>query len=596
MDKPVTLNGAFFKEGLSAFRKIHYGKLFKRFVLLTIVCSVLPLLMVGWWVYLHYTRFAHARMIDFFQSQLAHHRKTIELFLEERSAQLQLIAYTQTKADLLSGTRLKEVFDLINREYCTIEDLGVIDAHGNHLVYVGPYDLLDKNYAQTFWFKAVMEKGLYISDMFMGFRKVPHFIIAVTRIEEDEKWILRATVDTNAFRSLVENVKIGKTGEVYLINREGIYQTSPRFSGNIMSKAAAPVGPVHEGIRIRMIDRYREGPRETPRQIVCQTWLKNPRWLLVVRQNFFEAFEAVNHANRATLLFVLLSAMIIFIVSLLITRHMITIIKRRDAETDQLNQQLIQASKLASIGELSAGVAHEINNPLAIILTEKQILQDLAGQPGVGFSDLENQLQESTQQIDMQVLRCKRITQNLLRFSRRTRSLIEPVNVNQFLREVIDLMEREARSGGIRFFADLEEDLPSILSDPSQLQQVFLNLITNAIDAHDEKGSGNVHIRTRSSADAGIEVTITDTGVGISPEHTGKIFDPFFTTKPVGKGTGLGLSICYSIIQRLGGKISVESELEKGSEFTLFLPLRPPRFLMDQMTEAEPLLKREVTV
>ena len=594
MDERIHLNAGPDEEGVTAYRKSQYGELFRKFVLFTIICSLLPLLMVGWWVYLHYTRFAQARMTDSFQTQLEHHRRIIELFLEERSAQLQLIAHTHSKTDLLSGTTLNDVFDLINREYWTIKDLGVIDARGRHLAYIGPYDLLDKNYARTFWFNAVMEKRLYISDMFMGFRKVPHFIIAVMRIEGNEKWILRATIDTDAFRNLVENVMIGKTGEVYLLNREGIYQTSPRFSGRIMSKTGSDMQPVHEGIRIRIIDSHREGQRKIPRQIVCQTWLKEPQWLLVVRQDYDEAFEAVNHANRATLLFVLLSAVIILVVSVLITHHMITIIKKRDAESDQLNRQLIQASKLASIGELSAGVAHEINNPLAIILTEKQILQDLLGRGGVGLSDLQIQLRDSTQQIGIQVQRCKRITHNLLRFSRRTRSLIEQVDVNQFLREVVELMEREACSVGIRFFADLQDDLPTILSDPSQLQQVFLNLITNAIDAHDEKGSGSIHIRTRSGGEAGIEVAIADTGAGIPPTHMSKIFDPFFTTKPVGKGTGLGLSICYSIVQQLGGKIAVRSEPGKGSEFTLFFPLRPPSKFLDQVAEAESLAEREV--
>ena len=482
---------------------------------------------------------------------------------------------------------------MINREYWSIKDLGIIDEHGNHLAYIGPYDLLDKKYSETFWFKKVMEKGLYISDMFMGFRKVPHFIIAVIRTEGAEKWILRATIDTEAFRSLVENVKVGQTGEVYLLNHKGIFQTSPRFSGKIMSKAAIQMEPVHEGIRIRIIEGNHAGQKNSPRQIVCQTWLKEPEWSLVVKQNFSEAFEAVNHANRATLLFLHLSAAIILIVSVFITRYMITAIKKRDIETDHLNKQLIQASKLASIGELSAGVAHEINNPLAIILTEKQILMDMAVQNGVRGEDLHDQLTESMKQVDVQVHRCKRITHNLLRFSRRTQSMIETVDINIFIREVIELMEREAGSSGIKFFADLEENLPPILSDPSQLQQVFLNLITNSIDAHEEKSYGSVHIRTRTDGEKDVEVVVTDTGAGISRENMSNIFDPFFTTKPVGKGTGLGLSICYSTIKQLGGNISVQSESGKGTEFTLSLPTRPPQELLASMAD-DSLGKEEV--
>ena len=224
-------------------------------------------------------------------------------------------------------------------------------------------------------------------------------------------------------------------------------------------------------------------------------------------------------------------------------------------------------------------MAHEINNPLAIILTEKQILLDLADHTAQLDEGFREQLLDSLAQVDVQVQRCKRITHNLLRFSRRTRSVIETVDLNSFIREVIELMEREARSSGIKFFSEMDKDLPPVLSDPSQLQQVFLNLITNAIDAHDGKSYGSIKIITMSAPPKnGVDIIVSDTGMGISPENLDKIFDPFFTTKPVGKGTGLGLSICYSIIKRLGGDIIVKSEPGKGSEFTLTLPFSlPPR-------------------
>jgi two-component system NtrC family sensor kinase len=221
-------------------------------------------------------------------------------------------------------------------------------------------------------------------------------------------------------------------------------------------------------------------------------------------------------------------------------------------------------------------VAHEINNPLAIILTEKQIVLDMVEfTPGLD-EEFKKSLKESMDQVDTQVNRCKRITHNLLRFSRRTRSVVERVDLNPFLKEVVDLMEREARSSGIKFLTDLDENLKPVLSDPSQLQQVFLNLITNAIDAHDGKPYGTIRIATRGEAEKkAVRIEFADAGSGIPREIINKIFDPFFTTKAVGKGTGLGLSICYGIMQRLGGSISVKSQVGEGTEFTLTLPYQP---------------------
>ena len=563
--------------------KAYYTRLNRKFILLTLICSVVPLLLVGWGINIHYGKFANSRMMDSFHVRVENHRKIIELFLTQRLSLLQLTAYTHSDEYLGKTSNLARIFEAINRDRGAITDLGLIDEQGNHLAYIGPYALMDKNYSKALWFKEVIEKGIYISDMFEGFRKVPHFIMAVTRAEKGKKWVLRATINTEVFRSLVENVRIGETGEVYLLNREGVFQTSPRIGGKIMGKTPFPVGPYHKGIEIHVMEADPGDPRQHfPRQLVADAWLENPRWMLVVKQDYSEAFNAVNHVNYVTLLLVHLSALIILIVSFLTARHMIKVIKKRDEEAAQLNRQLMQTGKLASVGQLSAGVAHEINNPLAIILTERQILLDMAEYTQKLDPEFKTQLLASLLQVDVQIQRCKRITHNLLRFSRRTQSLIETVDLNAFIGEIIDLMERDARTSGIKFIPDFQENLPTLLSDPSQLQQVFLNMITNAIDAHSGMPYGTIRITTRADDQRqGVIVVFSDSGSGIAPEILDKIFDPFFTTKEVGKGTGLGLSICYSTIKRLGGEISVESQRAKGTSFTIFFPYEPPANLQE---------------
>ncbi len=553
-----------------------YNRLFKRFVLLTLVCSVVPLLLVGWRISHQYQRSAETRVMAAFRNEMQHHRKVIDLFLKDHRSKLELMAQTNSRQDFVQPGRLRSIFDLFNQDRLTLTDLGVIDAEGNHLAYVGPYDLLDKNYAESHWFKMVMEKGLYISDMFMGFRREPHFIIAVKGNDAIGPWILRATVDTEGFRALVENVMIGRTGEIFLVNREGVYQTTSRYSGRIMENASMTVGPVHPGIQVRQeaSDAGFNGERSV-RQIVSTAWLEIPQWMLVVRQDYAEAFAAENRANLSVLVFLLISAATILGVTILVTRHMLNLVKRRDVRAETLNRQLMQASKMASIGELSVGVAHEINNPLAIISTEREILID-ASQKANGIDpSFRTQLDNAMHQIDVQIQRCKRITHNLLRFSRRTESVIDTVDINAFISEVIDLMEREARSSGITFFERLSADVPPILSDLSQLQQVFLNLITNAIDAHEDKRYGSVAISTTYlESEKIVEIVVSDTGCGMSQETLARVFDPFFTTKPTGRGTGLGLSICYSIIKGLGGRIHVKSVPGQGTDFIIRLPLR----------------------
>ena len=148
------------------------------------------------------------------------------------------------------------------------------------------------------------------------------------------------------------------------------------------------------------------------------------------------------------------------------------------------------------------------------------------------------------------------------------------------IKEVVELVERDAATSGVSIFLELQSNLPTVVTDSSQLQQVFLNVIANGIAAHEGKQKGGIRIATRSNEEEkGVAITVSDTGCGIRPEITNKIFDPFFTTKPVGKGTGLGLSICYGILKKLGGDISVESEYGHGATFTAFVPYEPPREL-----------------
>lgn len=576
------------------FHARSYPQLMRRFILVSVTCSVLPLLLVGWVSYLYYSQFSVSRMVGYFQRTVEYNRKIVESFLEERTSDLKLTAFTHPLDFLTNPSNLRETFHILNRQGSYFIDLGVIGETGKHMAYIGPYDLMEKDYSDTLWFKEVMSQGVYISDMFTGYRKTPHFIIAVLRSKGGSNWILRATIYTEFLSSLVDTDKLGRSGEVFLVNREGVYQTSPRLQGKVMDKAQLPMDSFAGESGILIIDpnmpaesfamrndipmpdliNYVLMPSRS-QEIMAYSWLKHPEWLLVVKQDFSEVFGDINRVNTAILVLLHLSILAIVIVSIFAARYMIKAIKKRDQAADELNRQLMQASKLASVGELAAGVAHEINNPLAVILTENQVIRDLSDEEQNLDGDFKEQLAQSLSQIDAQVQRCSRITQNLLRFSRKISADCLVVDLSVALRDVVGLLEKRANSSGIQISLDLQENIPNLCTDPFELEQVFLNLVNNAIDAHEGKPYGSIHIASRfDSTTNRVVATIADTGSGIPHEDLERIFDPFFTTKPVGKGTGLGLSISYSIIKHMGGEISVRSEVGKGTEFSLFLPCR----------------------
>lgn len=259
-------------------------------------------------------------------------------------------------------------------------------------------------------------------------------------------------------------------------------------------------------------------------------------------------------------------------ITVLMTRHLLHRVQQANVEKSCLDEQLIQSQKLASIGQLSSGIAHEINNPLGIIGQEVEWMAHLLRGESVTDPKEMEELRDSMKEISRQVDRCRDITHKLLDFARKREPLLQGIEVNRLVEDMARLVEREATHHGIRIVREYQPDLPMVHTDPPLLRQVVLNLLNNATYA--VQRNGIITIRTRKAGPQAITVTIEDTGCGISKEHLEKIFDPFFTTKPPGKGTGLGLSLCHGIITKLGGHISVSSEVGKGSTFTIRLPVQ----------------------
>ncbi len=231
----------------------------------------------------------------------------------------------------------------------------------------------------------------------------------------------------------------------------------------------------------------------------------------------------------------------------------------------EIEKHMLRADKLASLGKLSAGLAHEINNPLGMILGYTQLLLRYEKPETQRYSDLKI--------IEKHVRNCKAIVEDLLNFARSTETKKIESNINELLRDVLKVMEHQFEMNGIEIAADLSEGLPEMTIDPEKIKQVFMNILMNAKDAIN--GTGRIRIKSDLDAkDNTVIITFTDTGCGILRDNLPHIFDPFFTTKPTGKGTGLGLSVSYGIIQDHGGNIEVESKVGEGTTFIITLPVR----------------------
>ncbi|MFP5223463.1 MAG: sensor histidine kinase [Acidobacteriota bacterium] len=240
---------------------------------------------------------------------------------------------------------------------------------------------------------------------------------------------------------------------------------------------------------------------------------------------------------------------------------------RSESQKCALDEQLFQSQKLAAIGEIASGIAHEINNPLAVITQEAEWLAHLLGQPEPHIDDA----RQSLTTIQGQVGRCADITHNLLNLARTWKPIRQPADLNRCVEDMARLVEREARPNNILLVREFAPDLPKVPLDPPLYRQAVLNLLVNAMQAVGP--GGTVTVTTGLTPDGKAFTRVADTGPGIAPENLSRVFDPFFTTKAPGKGTGLGLSITQRIVDRLGGLVSVANLPERGAAFTITLPI-----------------------
>lgn len=243
-------------------------------------------------------------------------------------------------------------------------------------------------------------------------------------------------------------------------------------------------------------------------------------------------------------------------------------LKDHDEKLHKAHEQLAKTERLTALGEMAAGVAHEINNPLGgILLYSNLVLEDVPQ---------DSPARENMEKIIYQTNRCKGIVQNLLDFARTPTGDMLPLSINDVISTSLNLVKDQSMFHGIEIKTTFAGDLPEVIGDRARLEEVFLNLFINAADAM--KGKGTLTITSRLSRSNSVRITVSDTGEGISKEHLPHIFEPFFTTKEPGRGTGLGLSIVYGIIRKHNGFIDAESELGKGTTFVIFLPLHMGKY------------------
>lgn len=542
-------------------RESYYARQKQLFILLVVSVSVLPLFLIGLASKQYYRESWMQQTSVDLKSSAESRKEIIDRFLANQEDLLASLIDLYGLEGLSNQKALEKVYPAVNRSG-VLGDLGVIDAQGNHLAYVGPFrrQLAGKNYRDAAWFMETMRSGRYVSDVFSGYRGEPHFVVAVT--DPNRTWILRATINSALFNSLLASVEVGPDGDAFIINRRGELQTVSRAAQGQLEIAREELSDfvAEAGTTVHQHRNF----------LYVTTWVNEKGWLLILKTNINSSLAPFYKAGNLGLLSIIVASVFILAVTTILVSSMMNRIELADKQRMLLNNRVREVDKMALIGRMAASVAHEVNNPLQIIGDQAGWISELLEEEDQPRLKNYDEYQVAVRKIKQHVGRASAITHRLLGFSRSMEFKREAQDINTLLKDTVSFLENEAKHHRISLRLNLQEDMPKVVTDPSQLQQVFLNIVNNAIDAIGNDGVITIQTSTQGER---LLVEFADSGPGLSPEHLQKIFDPFFTTKNKGKGTGLGLSISRNIMQRLDGDIQAENGRQGGCRFTVSLPV-----------------------
>jgi len=550
---------------LAEARLPRYRRLRRNVVILTSLVALAPLIILTIINYLQ-DRDAYQNESRFAITQVVTNTKrNIEFVVEERQSALAMVIRDKSYTNLCSDSALAITLQNLKNSFGGFIDLGLIDDDGIQRYYTGPYDLKNREYKDQAWFHQVDLQGSFVSDVFMGHRNFPHFVIAIKYQRNlSSFYALRATIDMELLNQQIYSLDLDRYTDAFIITKEGVLQTESVFYGSVLSDVDIDVPTV---TRNRVV--FEEGERDGNPFTMGYAYIQGtPFVFVVIRQLKHPFLHWLGHRSDVLWFLILSAAMVLFVI-IYGASNMAKQLREADLKRARAFHNIEYTNKMATIGRMAAGVAHEINNPMAIINEKAGLMKDL-----IGFSDDFPQREKTVGLVDSilkSVERCSRVTHRLLGFAKRMEIHKEQINLKELIEEVVGFQTTEISHRSIKVEYDIEDNLPLIDSDRGQLQQVLLNIINNAIVAVDD--GGVITVSMAAHGGHSVTIAITDNGSGISEENLRNIFEPFFSTK--GEfGTGLGLSITRDIVEKLGGKIDVNSVVGQGTRFIISVPLK----------------------
>ncbi len=507
------------------------------------------------------------------------HALGIDRYLSERKQDLRFVEQVFDANYLYESNHLETIFAAVQEINPAFVDIGIIDENGTQVAYAGPHDLQDALYGDSSWFQEAMQQGSYVSDVFLGHRGQPHFVVAI-KSHGPSPYVIRATIDSASFGRLVDSIRLGMTGAAYIVNKNGVLQTSLADEAPLLAQ-----DPDFSAYSATDDESTEQGWHAFDfiggsSYVYSTAPLNDGRWNLVARIESGEAHGAILEAALYVVAISLFGGLVTIPLAFWVANKIGDALIEADSVKEHLRTRLSRSVRLATLGEMTANFAHEINNPLQVMRTELTLMSMLIKDTPLNASaatmkELKLSLMDAIDQLELQIERCATVTHSILSFGRQEQPRVTTLEVGKLMDDMVSMVSKKAEVQSIKLNVQVHPDTPMVQADAAKLQQIFLNLLNNAIYAIVERhghAGGKIDFFAEPYSTGWVKIQVKDNGTGIPKGILANIYTPFFTTKPPKKGTGLGLAVCYGLIESMGGSIEVSTAENEGTAFTILLP------------------------
>jgi signal transduction histidine kinase len=546
-----------------------FQRIWKRAILVTATVALVPLII---WALSGYrlTMETIESELELRTSQLVSNSwRSVSMFLTERRSVLDFIAHDHSLETLKDPDRLAGILENLNKRFDGFIDLGVIDGSGKQISHTGSHHMGGLDFNQQPWFREVLNRGVYISEVVTGQLNEPHVDFAVKReLADGSFFVLHAVLEPEQLMESIAQIDAGARGDLFIINRDGVLQTPSRYNGPVFNKISMAI-PEYS-LKTRVYESINENK---DRIFIGYAHIPDTPYILMTIQEQSEGVQPWYKTTWAFTGILAASVIMILLVTLGVATHLVNQIHEADQERLDTLHQVEYASKMVSLGRLASGVAHEINNPLAIINEKAGHIKDIFTLTDTYARD--PKLVGLVDSVISTVQRCAKVTRGLLNFARHLNLSIQAIDLREIIDEVKTVLDKEAENRSITVGVTVSEEIPTFESDRGKLEQVFFNLFNSAIGAMND--GGHLEITATRKDEKYVSVAFTDNGRGIPESDLKHIFEPFYYSKTGHSGTGLGLAVTYALVQEIGGTISVQSRPGQETCFDVSIPLIRPK-------------------